>query len=79
MALRTHIIAKRWTQPGSGERALTACGEPLFKSIHGGHLPDQEWEAERRIGGAVAVPSSAFYPDHDACKKCKAKWDALEV
>ncbi len=79
MALKVHILARRWTEPGSQERAETACGEPLFKSVHGAHLSDSEWEAVRRIGGARAVASRDFYPDRDACRKCQRKWEALEV
>jgi len=75
--LRTHIIARRWSEPGQGERAVTACGEPLFKGRC--DIVDSEWSAERRIGGAIAVASGDFYPDRHACRKCQAKWEALEV
>lgn len=79
LALKIHILARRWSEPGQGERGVTVCGEPLFKSARAVVDLDNEWEAVRRIGGAVAVPEREFYPDGKACRKCLKKWEAGEV
>lgn len=74
MSLRVHLIAELVDRPGTRGGVRTACGETGFKSLRLVYA-DSEWEADRRLGGLVAVREMKFHP-RGACARCLKAWNA---
>lgn len=70
MSLKVHMLLRYNRDEREG---VTLCGEPLFRVVSRTYC-DDEYAAQRRIGGIVAVPERRFEPVKGACRKCVDRW-----